>query len=214
MWYNILAGIFVTSDLCSTIICGKFIDIPLFGFGEFATPAGTFVYPVTFLISDIITEVYGQHKAKTVVIMSFCSTVYMFAIINIIDNLQIASCSLLQTLEFSKVFHLSSMNFIASSIAFLFSQFLDIKIFSLLKSYMPGRYLWLRNGVSTITAQIIDTLIFFFILTVMGVLPVSIFWTVFLSTIFIKIIWAILDTPLFYLSVFFLKHLDKNNLEY
>ena len=131
-------------------------------------------------------------------------------LLRIIGVLPAASFSIISTIEFHKIFDLTSSAFFASSMAFLFSQFLDIKIFHFLKCMSPGRFLWLRNGVSTVVSQFVDTSIFFLILFMLGVISINSISSIFLSTITLKAILAILDTPLFYAGVFLLKRKMKS----
>lgn len=205
MGYNILAAIFIASDICATIVFCKFLDLHLSDFFHFETPAGTLIYPITFLISDIITEIYGKEHAKKVVIASFFANLYVVLLLKIIGFLPATSFSIVSATEFHKIFDLTSTAFLASSIAFLASQFLDIHIFHSLKCRNPNRFLWLRNGVSTIVSQFTDTTIFFLILCMFGIISLDSILSVFLSTIFLKAVLAVLDTPFFYAGVFLLK---------
>lgn len=205
MGYILLASIFISSDICSTIVFCKFLDLHLNNLIHFETPAGTLIYPITFLISDIITEIYGKKHAKRVVVASFFANLYVVFLLKIIGALPATSFSLVNAAEFHKIFDLTSSAFFASSMAFLVSQLLDIQVFYFLKCITPDRFLWLRNGVSTILSQFIDTSIFFLILFILDVISINSISTIFLSTIAIKALLAVLDTPLFYIGIFLFK---------
>jgi uncharacterized integral membrane protein (TIGR00697 family) len=205
MGYNILAAIFMASDICATIVFCKFLDLNIGGLFHFETPAGTLIYPITFLMSDIITEIYGKEQSKKVVLASFFANLYVVFLLKIVGLLPTTSFSIVSSVEFHKIFDLTSSAFFASSIAFLFSQFLDIQIFHSLKCMTPNRFLWLRNGVSTIISQFMDTSVFFLILFILGVIPIDSIFSIFLSTIVLKVVLAVLSTPFFYAGVFLLK---------
>lgn len=205
MAYMILAAIFTASDIFSTLIFGKFLDIHLGNFINVEVPAGTLIYPITFLISDVITEVYSKEHAKRVVIASFFATLFVVILIKIIDYIPSASVSTLTNEEFHKVYSLSSSAFCASAMAYLCSQFLDIKIYHTLKMLTPNKYLWARNFLSSSTSQLMDTTVFFSVLYILGSLPLNVINIIFWPTFFLKAFWSIIDTPVFYLVIYLLK---------
>ena len=86
--------------------------------------------------------------------------------------------------------------------AYLFAQFIDIKIYHFWKSLTKGKMLWLRNNFSTFSSQIIDTLTVISLLCLFQVLNWDSFWGLVISGIVFKIVIAFLDTPLLYLFVY------------
>ena len=95
--------------------------------------------------------------------------------------------------------------------AYLFAQFIDIRIFHFLKAKTKGKHLWLRNNFSTFTSQFIDTCTVLVLLSAFGVLPWSVFGGLLLSGFLFKIIIAALDTPLLYIIVYVFR--QKFNLK-
>lgn len=206
-----LFTLFVSASVCSTIVFGKFIELNFFDFFKFSTPAGTLIYPFSFLISDIITELYGKEKAKRIVPASLLANFFVVCAFWLIDAIPATSFSLVTQDDFHKVFVLSGSAFFCSSVAFFISQRLDITIFHAIKILTKSRILWLRNNVSTIAAQIVDTTVFFALIYALGVASFEAITQIYFSTLFLKIILAVMETPLFYLGVFLLKDKAKEN---
>jgi uncharacterized integral membrane protein (TIGR00697 family) len=92
-------------------------------------------------------------------------------------------------------------------IAYLFAQFIDIRIFHFWKDYTNGKHLWLRNNFSTFTSQFIDTLTVLLLLCSFGVLPWNIFYDLLISGFLFKVLIALLDTPVLYLTVYYFRKL-------
>ena len=90
-------------------------------------------------------------------------------------------------------------------LAYLFAQFIDIRIFHFWKDYTNGKHLWLRNNFSTFTSQFVDTLTVLLLLCSFGVLPWSIFYSLLISGFLFKVVVAALDTPLLYFFVYLLR---------
>ena len=115
------------------------------------------------------------------------------------------SSSPLDNETFSKVFSLSGLAVLASMSAYLFAQFIDIKIYHFWKTLTKGKMLWLRNNFSTFSSQIIDTVTVISLLCLFQVLSWDSFWGLIISGIVFKIVMALLDTPLIYLFVYFFR---------
>ena len=104
-----------------------------------------------------------------------------------------------------QVFGLSPIAVLASMLAYLLAQFIDIRIFHFWKRFTAGRHLLLRNNLSTFTSQFVDTFTVVALLCVFGVLPWDIFSKLLLSGFLFKVIVAALDTPLLYGAVYLFK---------
>ena len=132
-------------------------------------------------------------------------------IILIADKVPAIEASPVNDELFTKVFGLSPLAVLASMLAYLFAQFIDIRIFHFWKGYTDGKHLWLRNNFSTFSSQFIDTFTVLLLLCSFGVLPWEIFYSLLLSGFLFKIVVAALDTPLLYFFVFLLR--KKFNLK-
>lgn len=208
-WYLYLGAIFITSLVASNLIFQKFIywkpfgDITLFGAPIFYLSVGILPYPVTFLITDLISEVYGAKKANRVVTAGIFASIFSMLLILIANYLPAIDESPVSDEVFSKVFALSPIGVMASMIAYLSAQYVDIAIYHFWKRITKGRMLWLRNNFSTFSSQFIDTNLVVLLLCSFGALPWSSYWGLVISGVLFKLIIALLDTPFLYLLVGF-----------
>jgi len=200
--YLILAGMFIASLVASNLIFQKFFYWNPFGWFRFEISVGILPYPITFLITDIISEIYGKKKANQVVIAGIAASVFSMAIIYIANIAPAIESSPVNNETFSRVFGLSPIAVLASMMAYLLAQFIDIKIFHYWKKKTHGKHLWLRNNFSTFTSQFIDTFTVVGLLCIFKVLPWSMFGGLLLSGFLFKIVIAALDTPILYLLVY------------
>ncbi|NQV76726.1 MAG: queuosine precursor transporter [Lutibacter sp.] len=200
--YLILTSMFIAALVASNLIFQKFFYWNPLGWFRFELSVGILAYPITFLITDIISEIYGRKKANQVVIAGIFASFFSMIIILIANYTSAIDNSPVNNELFSKVFGLSPIAVLASMLAYLFAQFIDIRIFHFWKRKTKGKHLWLRNNFSTFSSQFIDTLTVLTLLCSFGVLPWSMFKTLLISGFLFKIIIAILDTPVLYFIVY------------
>ena len=200
--YLILASMFIAALVASNLIFQKFFCWNPFGFFRFELSVGILPYPITFLITDIISEIYGKKKANQVVIAGIFASFFSMGIILAANYTPAIENSPINNALFSKVFGLSPIAVLASMLAYLFAQFIDIRIFHFWKRKTKGKHLWLRNNFSTFSSQLIDTLTVVTLLSVFEVLPWSMFISLVLSGFLFKILIALLDTPILYFIVY------------
>ena len=200
--YLILASMFIAALVASNLIFQKFFYWNPFGWFRFELSVGILPYPITFLITDIISEMYGKKKANQVVIAGIFASFFSMVIILIANYTNAIDNSPINNELFTKVFGLSPIAVLASMLAYLFAQFIDIKIFHFWKRKTKGKHLWLRNNFSTFSSQFIDTLTVVTLLCSFGVLPWNLFSTLLISGFLFKIIIALLDTPILYFIVY------------
>ena len=204
--YLYLAGLFITSLVVSNLIFQKFFswrpfEISVFGNQLFELSVGILPYPITFLITDLISEIYGKKKANEVVVAGIFASFFSVGILLIANWVPALDNSPIDDTTFNQVFALSPVAVFASMIAYLLAQFVDIQIYHFWKDLTQGRMLWLRNNFSTFSSQLIDTVLVIGLLSIFGVLDWSLFWGLVLSGFLFKILVAFLDTPLLYLFV-------------
>tara|TARA_R110002073_G_scaffold40547_5_gene115344 strand:- start:497890 stop:498582 length:693 start_codon:yes stop_codon:yes gene_type:complete len=199
--YLVLAALFITSLVVSNLIFQKFFYWNPFGLFRFEISVGILPYPITFLITDVISEIYGKKKANQVVTVGIFASFFSMSIIYIANSVPAISSSPVSDKIFTEVFGLSPIAVQASMLAYLFAQFIDIRIFHFWKAYTKGKHLWLRNNFSTFTSQFVDTLTVLVLLCSFKVLPWSMFYGLLLSGFMFKVLVAALDTPLLYLFV-------------
>ncbi|NIM16981.1 MAG: queuosine precursor transporter [Candidatus Aminicenantes bacterium] len=193
--FVILTGIFAGSLTIAAVLASKIINV--FGF---YVPAGILAYSVTFAATDVISEIWGKKIASQVVLAGFFALVFVLALIQVAILWSPAPFWENQE-SFTLILGRTSRIIIGSVAAYLVSQFHDVWMFHVLKKAFNGRYLWLRNNVSTMISQFIDSFIFITI-AFYGVVPI---WPLILGQWVIKLGIAVLDTPVVYLLVRLLK---------
>jgi uncharacterized integral membrane protein (TIGR00697 family) len=204
--YLYLAALFITSLVVSNLIFQKFFywypfEGDIFGSRLFELSVGILPYPLTFLITDLISEIYGKKAANQVVTAGIFASFFSMGILLMADFVPAMESSPVDDATFTKVFSLSPLAVLASMIAYLLAQFVDIRIYHFWKKLTGGRMLWLRNNFSTFASQFLDTFSVVLLLTLFGILPWHLFAGLVLSGFIFKIIVAALDTPLLYLFV-------------
>ena len=204
--YFFLSSIFITALVVSNLIFQKFFswypfNFEVFGIKLFDLSVGVLPYPVTFLITDIISEIFGKRKANQVVVMGILASIFSIGLLLLGDVLPASSSSPIDDKTFNLVFSASPLAVLASMSAYLIAQFLDIRIYHFWKQLTQGKYLWLRNNFSTFSSQIIDSTTVIALLCIFDILAWDLFLGLVLSSITFKIVVAVIDTPLLYIFV-------------
>tara|TARA_X000000950_G_scaffold283592_1_gene384759 strand:+ start:3624 stop:4328 length:705 start_codon:yes stop_codon:yes gene_type:complete len=204
--YFFLSSIFITALVVSNLIFQKFFswypfNFQVFGIKLFELSVGVLPYPITFLITDIISEIFGKRKANQVVVMGILASIFSIGLLLLGDVLPASSSSPIDNKTFNLVFSASPLAVLASMSAYLIAQFLDIRIYHFWKQLTQGKYLWLRNNFSTFSSQIIDSTTVIALLCIFDILAWDLFLGLVLSSITFKIVVAVIDTPLLYLLV-------------
>lgn len=215
--YLYLGALFITSLVVSNLIFQKFFywypfQVELFGFRLFELSVGILPYPITFLITDLISEIYGRKSANRIVTAGIFASFFSMGIILVADRVPAISSSPVNDDLFSKVFALSPIAVLASMLAYLFAQYIDIKIYHFWKKYTGGKHLWFRNNFSTFSSQFIDTFTVIFLLCSFKVLAWNMFYGLLISGFLFKVLVALLDTPLLYLGTYLFRR--KFNLKW
>lgn len=208
--YLILAGLFIAALVACNLIFQKFFtwEISLFGWSySFQQSVGILAYPLTFLVTDILSEIYGKERATTVVTSGLFASLFVAGLILIADWVNATAWSPVDDTTFHRVFGLSWVAVTASMTAYLVAQYLDIRFFSFWRRLTRGRHLWLRNNASTVTSQVLDTAVVNGLLVIMGApgLTWARFPQLFWNGVLFKWIVALADTPLFYVAVRYLR---------
>ncbi|MFN3639586.1 MAG: queuosine precursor transporter [Flavobacterium sp.] len=193
---------FIASLVVSNLIFQKFFYWDFFGWYRFEISVGILPYPITFLITDVISEVYGRKKANQVVTAGIFASVFSLFIIYIANAVPAIESSPVSNAMFTNVFGKTALAVLASMLAYLAAQYIDIYIFHFWKRITKGRMLWLRNNFSTFTSQFVDTFSVLFLLCSFDILPWDLFSGLLLSGFLFKVLVALFDTPLLYLSVY------------
>ncbi|WP_462324723.1 queuosine precursor transporter [Desulfoplanes sp.] len=193
--YTLLVGLFVGGLVIAAVVSGKIVDF----FGLYV-PAGVLAYSVTFAVSDIISEIWGKHRATQMVRCGFVALAAAMVLSSLALHWPSAPFWNEQT-AFDTVFGITPRIVLASLVAYGVSQTHDVWLFHLLRTTTGGKHLWLRNNLSTALSQLLDSTIFISLAFygTMPLLPIIIGqWTA-------KMAIAVLDTPFVYLGVSILR---------
>lgn len=196
--YQILSAAFCVIAVVSNIISAKLVALP---FLSLTIPAGLLTYPLTFLLSDLVTEIYGANKSRQMVYIAFGMSLLSVGLIQFAIVLPGAGES-----AFNQIMGVSWACLVSSLLAYGVSQLVGIQIYALIKQWTGDRFLWLRNNGANVVSQMADTLIFYMLFLRWGfhmemseVLPIMLFSYGF------KTFFSFANTPLFYLGVFLMK---------
>jgi len=226
--YFVLGGIFVTVLLLTNIIGTKLILafpnwLPngFFGDGPITLTAGILTYPITFLVTDLVSEIYGKRRADLMVYTGFAMSLLMLPILwlsvvtipsPIWVNPLSASYGLDTAAEmqhaFESVFYFPGILLFSSMLAYMVAQLLDNYLFHFWKRLTDGKHLWLRNNGSTFISQLVDTIVVNSIfLSVAFKLPWQVIAQIILANYVFKLVFAVCDTPFIYLGVYWVKRM-------
>ena len=204
-FYMILTAIFIASLVTCNLIFQKFFTWTALGIPNFALSVGIIAYPVTFIVTDLISELYGPRRANQVVLAGFFASVFTVILVYVAMAVPTADISPLDNDTFEKVFGLSGPAFFGSMLAYLTAQFIDIRIFHFWKRLTEGKYLWLRNNASTMCSQLVDTSVILLILCSAKVIPWGSFYSLLWMGWMFKVFVALIDTPIIYFCLWLLK---------
>ena len=198
--FLVLAGLFVSSLVLANAMVFKFVDVPLPFVGLATISIGVLPYPITFLCTDLISELYGKKRADAIVLTGFVASVYMLGLLQLGRVLPVSHLQdeMIQE-HYMAVFGQSGRAIVGSMAAYLVAQFIDVRLYHFWRRLTDGRHLWLRNNASTMLSQLLDTTVVVTILFA-GVWTWSQIGAVILASYAYKLLVAAADTPLLYLG--------------
>lgn len=193
----LLLNFVVIIGLCtSAITAAKTVDL------GFVFPCSNIFFSLlTFPITDIISEIWGKEYAKKTVWISFFGQTLFVLFIQGSIFLPSASFGVSQE-AYETILGVGPRILLASLIAYITSQIWDVVVYDKLKSLTSGRYIWLRNNISTFTSQFINSSLFIFI-AFYGTQPVL---QLIFGSILLKWFIALIDTPLVYLGIHYIRN--------
>jgi len=200
--FYILLGIYVGVWGMMPMLTIKLVplDMSWAGLGLIAFSYGALTHAITFPCTDAVTEIWGASRARILVYMGFVCFLLAMTLVYIGTMLPAASIWSTQNESYQMLFSSAPQFVLASICASFVGQLLDVSAFEWIKRITGERALWLRNNVSTMISQAVDTSIFYSI-AFYGTIPLSDLYKLILGTYIIKLIIAALDTPLVYLVV-------------
>lgn len=221
--FLVLAGFFLCAmTLLNVIGITRFVQL-----GPMQIAVGVLAYPLTFLCTDLVSELYGRSRANFLVTVGLLLNGFILLVMSIANampavdpvaqppwqNIQLANSISLpdgsvveQSVElFSLVYACTAGAVIASMIAYVAAQYIDVYVFHWLRTRTKGKHLWLRNNGSTIISQAVDSIavisITFGAVYLSGQMTLNVIFGLMLSNYLFKFLAALLDTPIIYLLV-------------
>ena len=197
-WFLVIVALFITCLISANIIAVKLIDL-----SGFILPAAIFVFPLSYIIGDVLTEVYGYRRAKKVIWLGFLCNLVAVCAIWIGQILPSASFWDGQA-AYERILGYAPRLLIASFLAYLVGEFANAFVLAKMKIATKGRWLWLRTIGSTLIGQGLDSMVFISI-AFAGIIPAKALFTAVVTQWLAKSVYEAAVTPLTYVVVNFLK---------
>lgn len=184
----------------STLAVLNILSVKIVSIGPLSVTIGAYLYSITFPCTDVISEVWGKEKAHLTVKLGLLC--YTLVLVLILFSVYHPPAVFWQEKDnaFKSIIGLAPRIQLGSICSYVFAQSYDVWAFHFVKKITNGRYLWLRNNLSTITSQFFDTIIFG-VIAFAGVISNDELIQVILGTYIIKLLVAFIDTPVVYLLV-------------
>lgn len=196
--FVVVAALFVTCLITANIIIVKQISI-----AGVVLPAAIIIFPLSYIIGDVLTEVYGYQQARRVIWLGFLCNLVAVVAIWLAKILPAAPVFEAQQ-AYERILGSTPRFLVASFLAYLAGEFTNSIVLSRMKVWTRGRWLWTRTIGSTLVGQGVDTVV---VLTIAfaGVLPAAVLGTMVLSHWLVKVVYEVVATPFTYLTVGYLK---------
>jgi len=199
--FMLIAVAFVTCLIVSNITAVKLISV-----ADFILPGAIVIFPITYIIGDVLTEVYGYAKARRVIWMGFMANLFAVATFAVVGILPAAGFWDGQE-AYDAILGATPRILGASLIAYLFGEFANAYVLARLKVATEGRFLWVRTIGSTVVGQSLDSAIFI-VIAFSGILPTNALIMAIVVQAVVKTAYEALATPLTYLVVGWLKRAE------
>jgi uncharacterized integral membrane protein (TIGR00697 family) len=200
-WFLLVAALFVTCLIVSNIIAVKVIDV-----AGMMLPAAIIIFPISYILGDVLTEVYGFARARQVIWLGFLCN--LFAVVAIsLGGLLPAAVFWEGQGAWDMILGAVPRILVASFLAYLVGELVNSYVLARLKVAMEGRHLWVRTIGSTLAGQLLDSAIFITI-AFAGIMPLPVLLGAIITQWLVKSAYEALATPLTYAAVGFLKRAD------
>ena len=201
-WFLIVTVLFVAALIAANIIAVKLIVV-----ADRVLPAAIIVFPLSYIIGDVLTEVYGYRQARRVIWLGFLANLFVVVAIWLGGLLPAAGFWDGQE-AYDRILGLVPRIMAASFLAYLLGEFANAYILAKIKIAMAGRLLWVRTIASTIVGQGIDSGVFI-TLAFVGTIPASVLIELIITQWLVKTAYEAAATPLTYVTVGFLKRREE-----
>lgn len=207
-----LACLFALIIVVGNLTFQKFVYLHIFNL-KLTISVGVLLYPVTYLITDLVTEFYGKNKAIFIVKNGIFVNIICSIIIAVLSELDATESSKIDNDTFNNVFSHYKIAILASMIACYISQYIDIYIYFWLKVITNGRFIMLRNILSTSISLFWDSLIVISILSYFHILPYEMFFEIITGNYSYKLFCTLVLSPMFFMACLLVKKFYKTDIE-
>jgi len=198
-----LGFILIAVGFIACLLTSNIISVKMISAWGWIMPAGTIIFPVSYIFGDVLTEVYGYKKTRLVIWLGFAANVLMVTAIAIAQVIPAAFFWDGQE-SWNRILGFAPRLLAASFVAYIFGEFANSFVLSKMKILTNGRWLWTRTTGSTLVGQGIDSLIFVSIAFV-GTMPSNLLVSAIITQWIVKSAYEIVATPLTYVIVGYLK---------
>jgi len=201
MLYSLICAAFSVIVVISNLLSAKMVALPGLAF---PIPAGLVTYPLSFLLSDLVTEIFGPRPAKRMVYLALGMNLLSVGLIWVALALPAYAPEQEKAVQF--VLGLTGLRVFASLSSYLIAQVIDVQLYAWIKRLTHSKFLWLRNNSSTCISQLLDTVLVDLIFLWWGLgMQASVVMTIIFFSYLYKVLFSLLSTPLFYFLVFFVQ---------
>lgn len=204
--FIVLGGFFLTNAILAELIGSKIIYVGdeswrIGVLGPFPMSVGIIPWPVVFVSTDLINEYFGRRGVRRLTFLTVVMIAYAYLVLFLTMKVPAASFSGVDDASYNKVFGQSQSIIVGSMVAFLISQLLDVSLFHLFRKKTGKSLIWLRSTGSTIFSQMVDSIVVLYIgLARPQHWDFKTFFNVAVTNYSVKLLVAILVTPLIYLG--------------
>lgn len=199
--YAVLCAFFSILIVVCNLTYQKFVYLPILPFHTFELSVGAILYPLMFMLTDLIAEFYDKKRASFCVRLAIVMNIIAALIVTGMDGLQATPWSKIDNVLFHQVFGLYGLGFIAIVFACYVAQLVDISLYLWIKKITRGKWLWLRSNGSTAISLFVDTSVAISFLTVLGIFPKEQIWNIIFNSYSYKLFATICCTPVYYCLV-------------
>ncbi len=197
-WFSIITSVFVTCLIVSNIIAVKMVSV-----AGLTVPAAIIVFPVSYICGDVLTEVYGYHQARRVILLGFFCN--LIAVLAIFGGQILPGASFWDgQAAYERILGYTPRLLVASFLAYLVGEIANSYVLARMKIATKGRWLWTRTIGSTLVGQGLDSLVFLS-LAFAGTMPVVELTSAIVTQWLMKCLYEASATPITYLAVSLLK---------
>lgn len=201
-WFTGVVAIFITTLIVSNIVAVKLVD-----FGGVVLPAAVVLFPVSYIVGDVLTEVYGYSQARRVIWLGFACNLVAVAAIWVSQSLPPAPFWAANQPAFETILGYTPRLLVASFVAYLVGEFANSAVLAKMKVVTKGRFLWTRTIGSTFVGQGLDSAVFI-TLAFAGTMPLAVLPVTIVTQWLFKTAYEVAATPVTYLVVGWLKRVE------